>query len=51
MTNRATYTSEQQAIALAHHCRLASETAHPRFCYRAPGNRASIVLSVNSGYE
>ena len=43
--------NEHQEIALAHHCRLASETAHPRFCYITPGRRASIVLSVNSGYE
>lgn len=43
--------NEHQQLALAHHCRLASETAHPRFGYLAPGARASIVLSVNSGYE
>lgn len=42
---------QHHQIALQHHCRLASETAHPRFTYLAPGNRASIVLSVNSGYE
>lgn len=38
-----------QRIALAHHCRLAGETIHPRFI-RAQGNY-SIVLTVNSGYE
>lgn len=43
--------NEHQEAALAHHCRLASETAHPRFAYIAPGGGASIVLSVNSGYE
>lgn len=43
--------NEHQQVALEHHCRLASETAHPRFCYLVPGGVASIVLSVNSGYE
>lgn len=40
-----------QETALTNHCRLACETAHPRFAYLAPGRVASIVLSVNSGYE
>jgi hypothetical protein len=43
--------NEHQETALKYHCRLASETAHPRFGYLAPGRIASIVLSVNSGYE
>lgn len=43
--------NHHQRVALAHHCRLATETAHPRFGYVAPGGSASIVLSVNSGYE
>jgi len=39
----------QQALALAHHCRLAVETMHPRFRWiEAPH---SIVLTVNTGYE
>jgi hypothetical protein len=43
--------NEHQQVAIENHCRLASETAHPRFVYVTPGRRASIVLSVNSGYE
>lgn len=43
--------NQHHEIALQYHCRLASETAHPRFGYIAPGSIASIVLSVNSGYE
>jgi hypothetical protein len=39
-----------QRVALAHHCRLACETVHPRFTHRGP--RGWIVrLTVNSGYE
>ena len=36
-------------VALAHHCRLAAETLHPRF--RRKVGLFSIVLTVNSGYE
>lgn len=43
--------NKHQGTALSHHCRLACETAHPRFGYLAPGGVASVVLSVNSGYE
>ena len=39
----------RQATALRLHCRLATETAHPRFCWQERTH--SIVLSVNSGYE
>lgn len=39
-----------QRTALEHHCRLGTETAHPRFSYRNTG-AISIVLTVNSGYE
>ncbi len=35
--------------ALEHHCRLASETIHPRFA--RIDRLYSIVLTVNSGYE
>lgn len=42
--------SEQRRIARAHHCRLASETAHPRFAW-VDVRGFSIVLTVNSGYE
>ena len=38
-----------QQTALAHHCRLAVETVHPRFA-RLHG-RISVILTVNSGYE
>lgn len=36
--------------ALANHCRLGVETAHPRFA-RVDPLGFSIVLTVNSGYE
>lgn len=36
--------------ALTHHCRLACETAHPRFGRCLPGG-FTVVLTVNSGYE
>jgi len=39
----------QQRTALDFHCRLATETMHPRFV-RVRG-RYSIILTVNSGYE
>jgi hypothetical protein len=41
---------DMQAIALAHPCLLAEETAHPRFAYQLRGG-CSLVLSVNAGYE
>jgi hypothetical protein len=40
---------EQRRRALAHHCRLAIETFHPRF--RWIDGPFSILLTVNSGYE
>ncbi len=40
-----------QRIALDHHCRLATETMHPRFCRLLNGGLYSAILSVNSGYE
>ena len=39
-----------QQTALAHHCRLASETVHPRFRHRV-GLTENLILTVNSGYE
>ena len=39
----------RQKIAITHHCRLATETLHPRF--RAFDGVCSSVLTVNSGYE
>lgn len=41
--------NEHQQTAIEHHCRLAVETVHPRFCYA--GGTHSIVLTVNSGWE
>jgi hypothetical protein len=38
-----------QEVAFAHPCRLAEETAHPRFARRI--RQASLVLTINSGYE
>jgi hypothetical protein len=42
-----------QQTALDYHCRFAFETAHPRFgnVIFSPWGRASLVLTVNSGYE
>lgn len=39
-----------QTRAVRYHCRLAIESAHPRFAY-LHSELISIVLSVNSGYE
>lgn len=43
--------NERQTTAIEHHCRFAFETGCPRFAYIVAGGRASIVLTVNSGYE
>lgn len=40
---------KRQQFALEKHCRFAFETMQPGLSYIVPG--ASIVLSVNSGYE
>lgn len=40
-------------VAITHHCRLACETAHPRFRHLI-GPKSSgfvVALTVNSGYE
>lgn len=39
-----------QRTALDFHCRLATETFHPRF-RRVRPDGYGVVLSVNSGYE
>jgi len=39
-----------QRLALAAPCRFAFETAHPRYGSRL-GGRATLVLTVNNGYE
>jgi len=36
-------------VAMTHHCRLACETAHPRFTHRPHG--WIVRLTLNSGYE
>lgn len=42
----------QQRMALINHCRLACETADPKFRFHSPHVKgATIVLTVNSGYE
>lgn len=38
-------------IAITNHCRLASETMHPRFAGFGAGGAYSTILTVNSGYE
>lgn len=43
--------TDRQHLALAHHCRFAFETAHPRFGGMDPTRRFTTVLTVNSGYE
>jgi len=41
--------AEQRRRALEHHCRLATETMHPRFAFAYGGGL--VLLTVNSGYE
>jgi hypothetical protein len=41
----------QHKIAIANHCRLASETVHPRFRSVVGDSAYSVILTVNSGYE
>lgn len=43
----------RQKLALQHTCRLAEETAHPRFrrVHVDGGLTFTTVLSLNSGYE
>lgn len=40
-----------QKTALDFPCRLACETAHPRFARVMPGGLFTVALTVNSGYE
>ncbi len=45
--------TKEQSTALEYHCRLACETAHPRFA-KSLGlliGSGSQVLTVNSGWE
>lgn len=41
----------RQKVALANPCRLAFECADPQFAWRIPKTPASLVLTVNTGYE
>jgi hypothetical protein len=41
--------NEYQQRALKHPCRLAIETAHPRFGHKK--GTYSIVLTINNGHE
>ncbi len=43
--------NEAQRTAIENHCRMAFETAHPRFARVLPQWGVSIVLTVNSGWE
>jgi len=43
--------NKHQRLALDHHCRLATETVHPRFGRVRPGGLFKVVLTANSGYE
>ena len=43
--------ARHQQLALTHHCRLAIETADPRFAWRPMMADVTVVLTVNSGYE
>lgn len=43
--------NERQRFALTYHCRFAFETAHSRYGFLDRDRQASIVLTVNSGYE
>jgi hypothetical protein len=43
--------NDQQRFALEHHCRFAFETARQCFASLDRSCRASVVLTVNSGWE
>ena len=43
--------NRHQKTALDYHCRLATETMHPRFARLIRGGLFGVVLTVNSGYE
>lgn len=46
----AKFTEPQQA-AIESPCRLAFETAQPKFAWNLKDTGCSLVLTVNSGYE
>lgn len=41
----------EQRTAFENPCRFAFETAQPRFAWRVNERGASLVLTINSGYE
>lgn len=43
--------NDHQRTAIEFHCRFAFETAQPKFVWLIADGKASIVLTVNSGYE
>lgn len=43
--------TDRQRFAIENHCRFAFETAHPRYGFLDAGGKASVVLTVNSGWE
>lgn len=43
--------NDHHKTALANPCRFGFETAHPQFSFYVEHGKASVVLSVNSGYE
>lgn len=43
--------THHQRTALDYHCRLATETIHPRFARMSRGGLFSVIVTVNSGYE
>lgn len=43
--------AQAQRVAMSHGCRLGCETAGARFGRMVDGRRASVVLTVNTGYE
>jgi hypothetical protein len=43
--------NDAHKTALTYHCRLATETMHPRFARVIRGGLFSVIVTVNSGYE
>ncbi len=43
--------NKHHETALNFHCRLATETMHPRFARLVRNGSFSVIVTVNSGYE
>jgi hypothetical protein len=43
--------NDRQQTAIDNHCRFAFETGQRKFSFADSSRRASVVLTVNSGYE